>query len=223
MRVLVLALSLVAATAAQAQRPGPASFRVYEKGVLVGTVEMTLESSAEGWRLQGSSRVEGANGISVPRLDLHYDGEWRGRFMSMEMAAPEDQLLHVAVLGATTRTDIIRAGRVRFRANSISPDTIFLPEYALGAYEAVAARLAGARPGTELPLFVAPDAEIRALVERVTTERVRTADGTLEATRYHLTELRGGPVAVEVWVDRGRLLRLDVPRWHLTMLRDDLR
>lgn len=223
MPLLAVLFVLVTTAAAQAQTPGPAAFRVYEQGRHVGTVEMTLERHEEGWRLHGRSRLAGSTPVTITRIELDYDASWRGRFLTLAIGAPEETLLQVAVTGTTTRTDIMGPGRVRFRSNSVSPDTIFLPDAALGAYEAVAARLTGAGPGTSLPLFLVPDSETRALVERVARQQVRTATGPREVQRYWLTELRGGPTPVEVWVDEGRLIRLDVPRRQLTMLRDDVR
>ena len=218
---LPIAMLLVSATVA-AQTPGPASFRVYEKGVMVGTVDMSLQKTASGWRLQGSSRITGAIPVTIPNLDLHYDAAWGGRFMTLEMKAPDDAIVHVAVAGTTTRTDIVRSTEVRFRSSSVSPDTIFVADRTYGAYEAMAARLEGAVEGDDLPLFVAPFGETRARVDSVTPDQLKTARGPLAVKRYHLTELRERPTPVEVWVSRGRLVRLDLPRAAISVVRTDI-
>jgi hypothetical protein len=223
MPLLVLSIVLLVPAVLEAQRPGPAAFRVYERGQRVGDVEMRLERLDDGWRLTGRSHIEGTTPVTITRIDLEYDAAWQGRFLTLALQAHEEALLQVAVTGTTTRTDIMRPDRVHFRSSSVSPDTIFLPEQALGAYEAVAARLTDAGPGTSLPLFLVPDSETRALVERVASQQVQTERGPLAVTRYWLTEVRGGPTPIEVWVDQGRLLRLDLPRRQLTMLRDDVR
>src|SRR5688500_1103420 len=123
MRSALLALVLLADCAA-AQPPATATFRVYENNSLVGSVEMTREATADGWRIHGSSRLTGSVPVTIPNLDLHYDAGWNARFMTMEMKAPDDAIVHVAVAGTTTRTDIVRATEVRFRSHSVSPDTI---------------------------------------------------------------------------------------------------
>lgn len=222
MRFVLLALVLLANCAA-AQPPATATFRVYENNSLVGTVEMTREATTDGWRLHGSSRLTGAVPATIPNLDLHYDAEWNARFMTMEMKAPDDAIVHVAVAGTTTRTDIVRATEVRFQSHSVSPDTIFLPDRAYGAYEALAARLEGAVPGLDLPLFIPPVGETRARVDAVTDAELPTAGGSLDVTRYTLTEIRERPTPVEIWTDRGRLVRLDLPRAGIVMLRSDVR
>jgi hypothetical protein len=220
MRLLLLTLLFTAAVAAQT--PGRAAFQVYEKGVLVGSIEMTLTKSASGWRLQGSSRMTGSVPVTIPNLDLHYDAKWGGQFMTLEMKAPDNAIVHVAVTGTTTRTDVVRATEARFQSSSVSPDTIFVPDRAYGAYEAVAARLAGAVEGDDLPLFIAPVGETRALVDQVATEQVRTTRGVLTVKRYRVIELRDRPTTVEVWVDRGRLLRFDRPRSGISVVREDV-
>lgn len=219
---LALIALLFAASPALAQAPGPATFRVYERTALVGSVTMTLRATDEGWRLHGTSEIKGPVPVVIPNLDLYYDNMWRGRFMTMEMKAPDDVLMHVAVIGDTTRTDIVRPTEARFRANSVSPDTIFLPDRAYGAYEAVAARLSGALAGFDLPLFVPPFGETRASVDRGVGVEIRTERGPIMATRYTLTEIRERPTPVDVWVHDGRLLRLDLPRAAITVVRNDV-
>lgn len=219
---LALCAWLLSVAAAAAQTPGAASFRVYEKGALVGTIDTWVELTADGWRLRGSSRINGAVPVTIPNLDLYYDQNWGGRFMTVEMKAPDDAIVHVAVVGDETRIDIVRSTEARFRSTSVSPDTIFLPDRAYGAYEAVAARLSGGPPGRNLPMFIPPLGESRMLVDDVVEEDVKTATGPLRARRYFLTELRQRPTNIEIWVANGRLLRLDLPRSSLSIVRSDL-
>lgn len=220
MRFVVFAALLIAAPAG-AQTPGRASFRVYEKGIAVGTLETSVERSDGGWRIRGSARTMGAIPVTIPNLDFLYDSAWRGRFMTMEMKMPDDAIVHVAVVGTTTRTDVVRAREARFQSHSVSPDTIFMPDRAYGAYEAIAARLAEGYPGLDLPLFVVPLGETRTRVDDVVDEGVRTSRGTIRVKRYAMTEFRERPTAVEVWVDRGRLLRVDLPRAGISVVRSD--
>ena len=219
---LIVGLCLLAAASADAQTPGTASFRVYEKGLLVGSVETSVERTNEGWRLRSSSRIAGAVPVTIPNLDVYYDPSWSGTFMTLEMKAPDDAIVHVAVVGDTTRTDIVRATEARFRSSSVAPDTIFLPDRAYGAYEALAARLTSAVPGLDLPIFIPPLGETRTRVDAVTSEQMKTAQGMTTARRYRMTELRQRPTPVEIWVADGRLLRLDLPGAALSLVRSDV-
>ena len=103
MRWFALALILFAAADGAAQTTGAASFRVYEKDALVGAVEMTLDATEDGWRLHGSSRIAGEIPVNIPNLDIYYDKSWGGRFMTLEMKAPDDAIVHVAVVGTVSR------------------------------------------------------------------------------------------------------------------------
>jgi hypothetical protein len=206
-----------------AQTLGKASFTVYELGTRTGTLEMMLSRTEDGgWRLQGSERTTGAIPVTIPNLDLLYDRAWLPRFMTLEMKAPDDAIVHTAVVGTTTRTDVVRSTAVRFRSISVSADTIFLPDRAYGAYEAVAARLTGAVEGTDLPLFIVPIGETRGRVDAVRTEQLKGVKGAVTAQHYVLTEIRERPTRVDVWVARGRLVRLDFPRSKTSVLRQDL-
>jgi len=220
---LVLCLVILAPECAAAQAPGKASFVVYEKGQRVGTMDTNVSRTSDGWRIQGSMQSKGAVPVRIPNLDLLYDRNWFGRWMTMEMKSPDDVIVHVAVARITAQIDVVRAGEARFRSTSVSPNTILLPERAYGAYEAVAARLAGDAERDDLPIFVPPTGETRALVETATVERVRTASGSLSAQHYTLIEVRPRPTRVELWADRGRLLRLDFPAAQISVRRSDVR
>lgn len=219
---LLLCLVILAPARAAAQTPGRASFVVYEKGQRVGTMETDVSRTSDGWRITGSLQSKGAVPVRIANLDLLYDRNWFGRWMTMEMKAPDDVLVHVAVARITAQIDVVRAGEARFRSTSVSPNTILLPERAYGAYEAVAARLAGDGARGDLPIFVPPTGETRALVETVTVDRVRTRSGSLSAQHYVLTEVRPRPTRVELWADRGRLLRLDFPAAQISIVRADV-
>jgi hypothetical protein len=222
--VLRLWLALLAiSTPAAAQTTGTATFTVYQRGVQIGSVQTWVSRADTGWHVQSTSSVAGTLNVSFKQLELRYDAMWRGRFMTMEVERPRERMIvHVTVGRNTTRTDIVREKEARFQSHSVSQDTIFLPAGAFGAYEAVAARLMTAKPGMDLPLFNVPIGETRGAVDAAADEQVRTKAGTIAAKRYTLIEIRPQPTTVEVWVDRGRLLRVDVPSEALSVVRTDV-
>lgn len=221
-RALLFLIMLLPAPAA-GQTPGKASFVVYEKGQRVGTMETSVSKTDDGWQVRGTVETKGAVPIRIANLDLLYDRNWFGRWMTMEMKAPDDVIVHVAVSRITAQIDVVRAGEARFRSTSVSRNTILLPERAYGAYEAVAARLASDTTRGDLPIYVPPTGETRAMVEAVTTERIQTANGALSVQHYVLIEVRPRPTRVELWTDRGRLVRLDFPAARISVVRSDVR
>src|SRR5688500_631211 len=220
---VLLCLVILLAEGVAAQTPGKASFVVFEKGQPVGTMETNVSRTNDGWRIQASMEAKGAVPIRIANLDLLYDRNWFGRWMTMEMEAPDDVIVHVAVSRITAQVDVVRAGEARFRSTSVSRNTILLPARAYGAYEAVAARLATDAARGDLPIYVPPTGETRAVVESVTIERIQTANGVLSAQHYVLIEVRPRPTRVELWADGGRLLRLDVPAAQISVVRADVR
>ena len=205
------------------QPSGKASFVVYEKGQRTGTLDTSVTRSDSGWRIQGTMQTKGAVPVRIVNLDLLYDQRWFGRWMTMEMKQPDDVIVHVAVGRTTAQVDVVRSREAGFRSHSASPNTILLPDRAYGAYEAVAARLSGGSADADLPLFIPPIGETRAIVESVATERLQTASGPISARHFVLMEIRARPTRVDLWTDRGRLLRLDLPQAQISVVRSHVR
>jgi hypothetical protein len=207
-----------------AQTPGTAAFAILHRGTPVGTADVTLERKDGGWRITSRSEIGGDFQLSVKQFDAEYDGSWRPRFMSMELSTPDEHaIVHVAMMGLTTRTDIVRPGKeALFGANDVAADTLLLPDYVFGAFEALAARLQTATPGTELSAFLVPHMEVRVTADRQSPANVQTKEGPRAVVRWHLTVNREMPTPVEVWIDAGRLLRLDLPEEGLSVVRTDV-
>jgi len=207
-----------------AQTPGTAAFAVFHRGTRVGTADTTLERTDAGWRLTSRSEIGGDFQLSVKQFDAEYDASWRPRSMSMELSTPDEHaIVHVAMVGTTTRTDIVRPGKeALFGANDVAADTLFLPDYVFGAFEALAARLQTATPGTGLFFFLVPRMEVRAVADRRPAVDVETTQGPRAVMRWHLTVNREMPTPLEIWIDAGRLLRLDLPEEGLSVVRADV-
>ena len=63
--------------------------------------------------------------------------------------------------GATTATsELVQNGQKAVNTQVISPRAVVLPDNFFGTYEALAARLANAEPGTTLPLYRVPEGEV---------------------------------------------------------------
>lgn len=219
-----LALACVlSATAAAAQSPGDATFRILQRGQPVGTLDVSLTHDTEGWHIRSTSRAAGTLQVTVKRFDAHYDRNWRARFLTVERAGPgAATLVHVAVGRATAHVDIVTAKEVRWHSHSISPDTVFLPDHAYGAFAAVAARLQAAGPRAEIPLLFVPDSERRAVVDAWESVMVDTPSGPLRAGRHTLSVIGAVPTLLHVWVDRGNLVRVDIPDDEISVIRSDV-
>lgn len=221
---MVLAAGVLLPSPSAAQRPGAATFKILHRGTPVGTAAVLLERSQEGWRITSSSEIGGDFQLSVKQFDARYDDAWRPRFMTMELSTPDEHaIVHVAMMGTTTRTDIVRPRKeALFGANDVAADTMFLPDYVFGAFEVLAARLQDWSSGGELSVFLVPRLEVRATADRRPPATVQTATGPRVVTRWHLTVHRDTPTPLEIWIDAGRLLRLDLPDEDLSVVRADV-
>jgi hypothetical protein len=162
--------------------------------------------------------------LSVRNFDAQYDQDWRPMSLSMEVeTANEHAIVHVGMMGDVTRTDIVLPNKeALFGANDVPRDTIFLPDYVFGAWEALAARLRTASPGNEISVFAVPEREVKATLERRDPATLQTPAGFRNAMRWRITVNRETPVVWELWVDAGRLLRLDLPNERLSVVRADI-
>jgi hypothetical protein len=226
MRALLLAIVLACPLApAYAQEPGSASFRVTQNGAHIGDVSVTLTRDDEGWRIESTGYVGGDFDLTLTQFDARYDAHWRPRFLTMQLGtSAEEAIVHVAMQGTMTRTDVVVPGRdARWGTNRVSPDTILLPDYVFGAYEALAARLATTTPGTDLPLFLVPKSEVHTAVDAVEEVEIQTSTGPIAAKRFSLTVIRAEPTPMTIWIAYGRLVRVDLPLERLSVVRSDVK
>ena len=217
-------LCLLTAVETAGQTGGGATFWVTHRGQPVGTTEATVARSADGWRVTSRGQTDGRVQLSVRNFDAQYDPDWRPMSLTMELVSPgEHAIVHVAMVGPVTRTDIVVPNKeVFFGANDVSRDTLFLPDYVFGAWEALAGRLQTATASTEISVFAVPEREVKATLDRRDAATLQTPAGFQPATRWRITVQRDTPVVWEMWVDAGRLLRLDLPDEGLSVVRADI-
>ena len=82
----------------------------------------------------------------------------------------------------------------------------------------------GGAAGAELPVYVAPQAEIKITVKAIVPELLPTPSGPIPARRYSLAfNNPDGLLEASVTIDaRGRLVRLEIPTARLALVRSDL-
>jgi hypothetical protein len=217
---------LVCATAVgmRAQARFDASFRLLENGAAIGSATVAVARDEDGWHLQSTSHAEGTIALDVIRLEISYDASWRMRFLSMELASDDERrVIHVAIQGIRARTDVVAPDRgASFGTDRISPGVIAVPDYAFGAYQALAARVETLAPGNEIPLLLTPRGEVHATVDAVRDEDVQTDSGPIRPRHVSLLVMRDAPTPIEIWVVEGKLVKLELPLDRLVLLRSDI-
>ena len=220
------------APAAQAQAParadpatGEATFNIFVNATPVGFERVQLSRADDGWIIRASGQVTGPLPSDIRRFELAYDDDWRPLSLAIDGVRTGIPFgLETTIAGGTATGTLTQRDSVEPFETTIDPASIVLPNYIYAPYEALAVRLNGIEPGTDLPVFVAPGGVITLRVNRVGTQRIDTAERTLVATTYSLTFADAErPLGAEVWVDEARrLLRLSIPSASLDVIRQDL-
>lgn len=186
---------------------------------------MTLTRTSDGWRVSstGSQRAPAALVINDFRLTLASD--WHPRELRIDALLRDQPVSSTTTFAVTTAvTDYMQGGQRASMTHQISARTIVLPNAFYAGYEVMAARLTTASAGTRFKVFVVAQAEVDAVVNAISEQKILTTDGPVLLKRYDLTVMNPGrelPVTIDVDT-RGRLARLVIPAAQLSVVRDDL-
>jgi len=220
--------------ASQAAPPGPAAARngavettytIFARGTRVGVERVTVSQTGDGWTIASSSRLEAPLNLTLRRAEARYDREWRPRSLTMDGAFRETPIeLRTTFSGTTAASQFLQDGQRREKTDTVTADTVILPNNFYGTYAVLARRLAAIQPGGEVRAYVAPQAEIAIALDRVGTERLQTAGRRFVARRFFVTFRNPGiPLAGEVWAEEdGRLVRITIPAAQVDVVRDDV-
>ncbi len=209
---------------AAAQAPAAHTFHVFVRGVDAGTEEVTVLESADGWTLRGSGKLRAPINLSMDFWEARYDRTWKPLELTINLTESARRWsVHTTFNGTIASSDITQEGQNQRRTSTVATDTVVLPNLIFGAYEALAARLATEKVGSQLQVFIAPQDALPALVDKVTDETIKTPGRTIAARRWTL-HVGGGAAKLEmdVWTEGSRLLRVDIPTQMLMVARADI-
>ena len=227
---LCLSAAAVTATGVRTQPPGDpgageALFNIFVRSTPAGFERVRVVRSGDGWLLQSSGQMTAPVPVDTRVFEAAYDTEWRPRQLTLEgsQAGIPFRLESTFADGAATNT-LQEGDRQTTTEARIDPASILLPNSVFASYEALAMRLAGSRPGAELPIYVPPRGLVSARVDAVGIQHIETAARTIEARTYRITFVDPSqPLDAEVWIDENdRLLRISLPYAALEVARRDI-
>ena len=223
--VLALTINAAAQSPAPAPAPGEATFVVFLRGVNVGREQVNLTRSGANWIISSRGRSGPPLDFSVDRFEVKYSADWQPVELNIE-AAQRGRRFHLATSFAVTTAinEITQQGITNSKNDQISARTVVLPNNFYAAYEALAARLRGVEAGSELPAYIAPQAEIKIRVKSVSTGHIAVPQGSVATTQFDLAfQNPDGALDASLTVDdRSRFVRLDIPTAALTVIREDV-
>jgi len=200
-------------------------FTVFLNGAPIGTVEVSVQRAADGIVIGGVSRMGPPLSLVVRNVEIRYDLEWKPIEYTLDAAVRGQTVrVHTIFASGTATSEVTQVDKTVQKTDSVAADTLVLPNAFYGAYEALAVRLASAKPGTELRGYVVPQLEVPIKVTAVTEERIQVPGRTVATRHYQATfGAPTGPVDVDLWSDlSGRLVRFSVPIQSLDVVRADI-
>jgi len=221
------ALVFAAATAtAQQTTPatGDASFGIFLRGAQIGREQVNVATAPSGWIITSSGATQAPLEFTVTRFETKYAPDWQPLELSLEGRLKNVPILLKTSFALTTAiNEITENNRTVAKEDQISARTVVLPNNVFGAYEALAARLWATTAGTEIPVYVAPQSEVKLKVNGVAEETLTGPDGTIPTRRFDVTfQNPDRPLRAAVVVDnRLRLVRFELVDIGLLVVRDD--
>jgi len=224
---VILALLVTAAASAQtpaapAPEPGDATFEVFLRGAATGRIVVHLTRTPAGWTISSTGRI---GDLVTNRFEVKYSPDWQPTDLRIEASQGQKQFQISTSFGVTTAiNEITQNGATSAKTDQVSARTVVLPNNFFAAYEALAVRLAGSDVGAEIPLYVAPAAEVKLSVVSVTPESIRVPGATISTRKYAVRiQNIGATIDATITVDgRSRFARLEMPAAGVSVVRNDL-
>jgi len=227
--LMIRALSSAAVVAACAFAPAvaaaqSATFHIFAQGQAVGSETATVMATDDGWKVTSTGSIKAPVALNIRIFEATYDKQWRPRTLLVDgLLRGQASTVKTTFTGTQAASEIVQEERSYQKTDTVDAQTIVLPNLIFGSYEALAARLSTASPGTTFRVYVAPQAEISVTLGSVSTERVSAPGRTFQARKHSLTFANpGGPLAVDVWTDGARLMKISIPAVGLEVVREDV-
>jgi pimeloyl-ACP methyl ester carboxylesterase len=224
--VIAAAVVLWAPDAAPASaQPQTTDFLVFAGGRQIGREQVTIGTSGTDRIISSTGRHSPPVDITITQFQARYSGDWQPIELSIDATIGGRVIGLKTSFGLTTAVnEITQGGKTNSKTDQVSARTVILPNGFFAAYEALAARLAASQPGTEIPIYVAPQEEVKAFVKSVRDEQLQYPGGAVAAKVYEVAlQSAGAAQPTTITVDAaGRLARIDVSGGTLSVVRADL-
>jgi uncharacterized protein len=226
-RLSASAAAMCAAGALAAAQPASTSnFTVFLRAVPIGSEQVSVERSNEGWIITGTGRIGAPVDLVTRKVEARYDADWKPLELTID-ATTRGQLttMHTTVSGTTARSEMNTGGTASEKTDTIDAAAVLLPNLFFAPYEALAARVQSAPRGSTLSAYIVPLGTMTVGIGEAVSEKIETVGGVIDARRtpITMTMATAPPLAAEIWSDpAGRLLRVSVPAQALEVVREDI-
>ena len=234
-RAAVAAAVLALPLSAAAQQPGPlpalqeagaVNFSIFLRGAPIGTEQIAVTRVSSGWNITSTGRLAAPLDAVARRLQVRYSADWKPLELTLDSTVRgQVQAIHTVVEGTTAKSDVTVAGQTTQKSDTIDPGALLLlPTNFFAPYEALAVRLRTAGPGTDIPVYIEPQASIVISVGQTAEEQIQTTARLVMTRRTHIAlVLPGGRLEADLWTDdSGRMIRFSVPLQSIEVVREDI-
>ena len=185
-------------------------------------MQSNLARTDSTWVLTSTGRF---GDLVLNRFEMKYDADWQPLGLRLEVTQGQRPTIVTTSFGLTTAVnEITQNGATSSKTDQISARTVVLPNNFYAAYEALAARLATSSPGTEIPIYVPPQGEVKITVKDVSAETIQTAGSSVSLRKFTVVLHNvGADLDATIAIDaRNRFARLEIPAAALAVARSDL-
>ena len=209
------------------QAGATSSFMIFQRGTAIGAEQMTVIRTAEGWDIISTGRIGPPLDVVARKLEARYTPDWKPLELTLDSTVRgEFQKVFTGVAGTTATIEVTTGTGTEpnRKADTIDPNAILLPNAFYGPYEALAAQLKNAAPGSTLPAYVVPIGSILLQVGDTSVDQIQTATRLITAKKTRVTANAAGvSFDFTIWGDEnGRLLEITVPGQGLDIVRTDI-
>jgi len=223
---LVALATMSAGAQPQAPERATSHLTIFVRNIPVGNEQVTVSRTADGWTISSSGRLGPPLDAVARVIEARYTSDWVAREFRFDATVRGTaQSFRTMVDNGNATTDLDVGGQKTQKTDPFDPSSvILLPNSFFGPFEAVAARLRTAGPGTEIPVFGAPSIKFTIRVGESSTQRIQTTERLIAAKRTAIKMvLPGAELDGDIWTDEAsRMIRLSLPAQSLEVVREDV-
>jgi uncharacterized protein len=203
---------------------GEASFGIFLRGAPIGREQTTLSSSPTGWILTSTGATQAPLDMTIARFEMKYSPDWQPLELTLEARLKNAVATVRTSFGLTTAiNEVTQNSKTVSKEDQISAKAVVLPNNVFGAYEALAVRLWPLAAGAEVPVYIAPQGEVKIKLRSVVDQSLTGPSGVVPTRRFDVgIQNPDGAINAIVTVDnRLRLVRFELPDAGFLVVRDD--
>ncbi|WP_291987999.1 alpha/beta fold hydrolase [Luteitalea sp.] len=202
-----------------------AAYRIVVQGRNVGSEQVAVVRDASGMTIRSSGGIAGG-GYVLRAAEFVYGPTGVPVSMRTEARLKDQALIVETTVAEGKATNKVTQGETATTvSHDVAADAIFLPNNVFAAAQALAYRVVTLQAGATVPLYVAPQAQVKATLSAVGDERMQTAAGMYEVRRHVLDlDNAGTPMVLLLWAEKatGRLIRYSITAAGVDVVREDL-